>query len=215
MWKRKKKRTIEDVSVIKLLDDFVDLDVEDDSKRARDMDDDAYIRMMVEKEDKMKRERAKQNPPSGNQEYSEPQSDTYEPHCESDMSPEDEAVIEEIMKTQDVKEIPELTGRMKIATEFLQHEVRANESRQQARETLEKYRKDLPSIKKKKEAPVISEKLSPVKSCQICYFCIGERKVSGSCWCNCSNPARSSHAINRGSWVMSRLNLPCWKPMQD
>jgi len=57
MWKRKKKNTLENVPVTKLLDDFVDLDVEDDSKRAGDMSDDEYIRMMLKKDEQRQLER--------------------------------------------------------------------------------------------------------------------------------------------------------------
>ncbi len=49
MWKRKKKSTIESVSVDELLDDFVNLDVEDDSKRT-EMSDDDYVSMMLKKD---------------------------------------------------------------------------------------------------------------------------------------------------------------------
>ena len=65
-WKKRTKN-IDDVSVTKLLDEFVDLDVEDDSRR-KDMDDEEYIRMMVEKENKRKFEREKRRSLSGMQE---------------------------------------------------------------------------------------------------------------------------------------------------
>ncbi len=231
MWKRKKKKdTLENVSVTKLLDDFVDLDVEDDSKRAGDMGDDEYIAMMVKKEAQRKLERSKKDPkPTEHDEMpsplnesiekipppkSEPQSETFELHCENDVSPEDEAVIEEVMSSQFIQDEPDLTERMKVAVDFLQDEVTTSVSKREARETLEKYRKDIP-VTKKSASPIVSEKMAPVKSCQNCYFCIGERKLGGSCWCNCSNPGRSSHAVSKGSWVKSRLNLPCWKPTQE
>ena len=63
MRRKKRTKTIDDVSITKLLDEFVDLDVEDDSKR-KGMDDDEYIRMMVEKENKRKLEREKRNLPT-------------------------------------------------------------------------------------------------------------------------------------------------------
>lgn len=230
MRKKNKTKPIGEVSVSKLLDDFVDLDVEDDSKRARQLDDDEYIRMMLEKEDKRKQERAKRTPLSSMHDEEqtslnddiekplpqqiEPESETFEPTCESDLSLEDETSIEEIMKSQDLMEEPALSGRMKAAVEFLQDEVGASESKRKARKTLEKYRKDQP-VSKKEGTPVISEKISPVKTCQNCHFCVGERKVSGSCWCHCTNQGRSSHVVVKGSWVMSRLNLPCWKPPQE
>ena len=47
---RRRPRTIGDVSVTSLLDDFVDPDVEDESKRQHEMDDDEYISMMLKKD---------------------------------------------------------------------------------------------------------------------------------------------------------------------
>ncbi|MGY5860625.1 MAG: hypothetical protein RTU63_14745 [Candidatus Thorarchaeota archaeon] len=229
---RRKKRTksIDDVSVTKLLDEFVDLDVEDESKR-KEMNDDEYMRMMVEKENKRKLEREKRNPPPTTHEPAmttsvdvveespppvvEPMKEVFPVTCENDLSAEDEADIAEIMKTQDSMDEPVLTGRMKASVEFLQDEVKSSESKRAASKTLERYRKDPPISKMKEVAPIISEKRAPLKRCQSCYFCVGERKVSGSCWCHCTNPARSTHAVAKGSWVKSRMNLPCWKAPQD
>ncbi len=47
MWKRKKKNT---VSVNELLDDFVNLDAENDSYRAAEMNDEDYVNMMLKKD---------------------------------------------------------------------------------------------------------------------------------------------------------------------
>ena len=69
--------------------------------------------------------------------------------------------------------------------------------------------------KKKSEPPIISEKISTVKRCQNCYFSIREKKISGSHWCHCTNPGRSTNIDSKGSWVKSLLNLPCWKPTQE
>jgi len=230
MHRKKRSKTIDDVSVTKLLDEFVDLDVEDDAKR-KDMDDDEYIQMMVEKENKRNLERAKRTLPGRThddvetsltkstekppQERGKQMEEVFPASCENDISPEDEADVDEIMKTQDLMDEPILTGRMKASVEFLQSEVKSSESKRAARKTLEKYRKDQPISKKKEVTPVISEKRAPIKRCQNCYFCIGERKVSGSCWCHCTNPARSTHEVAKGSWVKSRMNLPCWKPPQE
>lgn len=47
MWKRKKKNT---VSVNELLDDFVNLDIENDSNRVAEMNDEDYVSMMLKKD---------------------------------------------------------------------------------------------------------------------------------------------------------------------
>ena len=230
MRRRKRTKTIDDVSVTKLLDDFVDLDVEDDSKR-KDMDDNEYIRMMIEKENQRKLVRERRTSPiekhddtpttpdEGSEkiplQVSEPVEEVFPETCDNDLSPEDEAEIEGIMKTQGMMDEPVLTGSMKASVEFLQEKVKSSEAKRSARKTLEKYRKDSPTGKKKEVAPTISKKRAPLKRCQSCYFCVEEKKISGSCWCHCTNPGRSTHAIVKGSWVKSRMNLPCWKPPQE
>ena len=57
MRKRKRTKTIDDVAVSKLLDDFVDLDIKDDSKRETDMNDEEYVSMMLKKDAMRKIER--------------------------------------------------------------------------------------------------------------------------------------------------------------
>jgi hypothetical protein len=228
-WKKKTKN-IDEISVAKLLDDFVDLDVEADDKR-KEMNDDEYIRMMVEKEEKRKRVRAKKTAglkENGDaeahseglvEESTKKQIETIEEvfpaTCEHDLSPEDEADIEEIVKTQDMMDEPALTGRMKASVKSLQGEMKSSEAKHATRKTFEKSREKIADSGMKKTAPIVSEKRTPIKRCQNCYFCVGERKISGSCWCHCTNPARSTHAVVRGSWVKSRMNLPCWKVRQE
>jgi len=119
------------------------------------------------------------------------------------------------MSSQAIEDVSDLTERMKVAVDFLQDDVESGVSKRKAIKTLEKFRKEDIPVTKKSASPIISEKISPVKSCQNCYFCVGEKKLSGSCWCHCTNSGRSAHAVSNGSWVKSRLNLPCWKPTQE
>jgi len=49
--------------------------------------------------------------------------ESIEPPVESTMLPEDEAIIEDIMKSQSIEDIPALTGRMKVAVDFVQWEM--------------------------------------------------------------------------------------------
>ncbi|TFG33103.1 hypothetical protein EU528_01220 [Candidatus Thorarchaeota archaeon] len=231
MRESKKTKSIDDLSVSKLLDDFVDLSAEEESKRARELDDEEYIRMMIEKEESRKKERIKKIPAASTHnevhptqekiieratlQLDEQELETFPLTCERDLSPEETAIIEEIMKTQDMMDEAAQTGRKKISPEVPQNEISPREARRKARETLAKHRKDTPTSEKKRDTPVVSEKRAPIKRCQTCYFCVKERKVGGACWCSCSNPGRSTHAVVRGSWVMSRMNLPCWKAQQD
>ena len=97
-----------------------------------------------------------------------------------------------------------------------------------AKKTLNKYRKGpeasskgMPEEKtalnkrRKQEPPVLSEKLSPVKRCQNCYYCVTVRTVGGSSWCNCTNPGRSAEGNPQKRWIKSRINLPCWKTKEQ
>ena len=90
--------------------------------------------------------------------------------------------------------------------------------KREAKKTLEKYKRDEPlnlsASAPKPEPPVVSEKMSQVRKCQNCYYCIASRKVSGSWWCHCTNPGRSTECeVQTHSWVTSKLNLSCWKPL--
>ncbi|MCK4568114.1 MAG: hypothetical protein KAU48_12485 [Candidatus Thorarchaeota archaeon] len=142
---RKRTKTIDDISVEKLLDDFASFHVEDDSKHANDIDDDEYVSMMLKKDANRKLERLKRNHTSTEhgeiqrksedleastssdesveilQHHNEPEK--IEGPVESVMLPEDEAIIEDIMKSQSIEDIPALTGRMKVAVDFVQWEM--------------------------------------------------------------------------------------------
>ncbi len=145
---RKKTKTIDDVSVEKLFDDFVH--VEEDSKRVNDIDDDEYVSMMLKKDANRKLERLKRKPISTEHDvmqrkskdleayfpsieiddiirpHNEPELEENEGPVEKTMLSEDEAIIEEIMKSQGTEDIPALTGRMKVAVEFVQWEMGTN-----------------------------------------------------------------------------------------
>ncbi len=132
---RKRTKTIDDISVEKLFDDFVDIRAENDSKHLNDIDDDEYVTMMLKKDANRKLERLKRKPksmeesPSGDeihevlQQHNEPEPEKIEGPEKSEMLPEDEAMVEEIMKSQSIGDIPALTGRMKVAVDFVQWEM--------------------------------------------------------------------------------------------
>ncbi|MHA2177427.1 MAG: hypothetical protein ACXABH_11520 [Candidatus Thorarchaeota archaeon] len=66
-------------------------------------------------------------------------------------------------------------------------------------------------LKKPRDRPVVSEKVTAMKKCETCYFCVDSKHVGGSSWCHCSNLARSQDTTAATSWVRSRLNLTCWQ----
>ena len=144
---RKRTKTIDDVSVEKLFDDFVHVHVEEDSKHVNDIDDDEYVSMMLKKDANRKLERLKRKPISTEHDvmqrksedleayfpsieideiirpHNEPELEENEGPVEKTMLPEDEAMVEEIMRSQSIEDIPALTGRMKVAVEFVQWEM--------------------------------------------------------------------------------------------
>jgi len=297
MGREKKTKTVKDVSLSELLDDFVNLDVVEDPQSVTGLTDEDYINMMLKKEAKRKITQLSQELDSSTSEKTmEKNADVEEifescqgcfystrvvrvvetllcactnserelearysnykwwvisqkkPRCwrsppksaidailrrRIELYSEDGQNIErrEVQLDEanpirpvagDTKissvsiEATELTPKTQAAVEFLRDELITSSSRRGALKTLEKYRKELPVVReKKKEKPVISEKMSPMRRCQNCYFCVAKRSFNGVYWCHCSNPGRSIEASPGISWVKSRLNLPCWKPLQD
>ncbi len=145
-WRRRTK-TIDDISAEELLDDFASFHVEDDSKHVNDIDDDEYVSMMLKKDANRKLERMKRthistehgevqrdsedletSPPSDDiveviPQQAEPKTEKNEGPVEKTMLPEDEAFIEDIMRSQGIEDIPALTGRMKVAVDYVQWEM--------------------------------------------------------------------------------------------
>ena len=133
---RKKTKTIEDISVEDLFDDFVHVHVEEDSKHVNDIDDDEYVSMMLKKDANRKLERLKRNPIPISTEHAvmqrksedleaspQPEPERIKVPVERTMLPEGETLVEEIMRSQSIEDIPALTGRMKVAVEFVQWEM--------------------------------------------------------------------------------------------
>ena len=140
---RKRTKTIDDISAEELLDDFASFHVDDDSKHVNDIDDDEYVSMMLKKDANKKIERMKRtHMPTEHDEsedleayfptveideisqpHTEPRPESNETPVESTMLPEDEALVEDIMKSQGIEDIPALTGRMKVAVDFVQWEM--------------------------------------------------------------------------------------------
>jgi hypothetical protein len=65
------------------------------------------------------------------------------------------------------------------------------------------------SFTKETNEPIVSEKLSPVKSCQNCYYCVDSKRLGSIVWCKCSNALRIAEA-GVGIWISSKINLDCW-----
>ncbi len=148
MSKGKKSKSIEDVTVSELLDDFVSLDVPNNRSKSTEVTDEDYVTSMLKKD--AKRELAKY--------------------------------------------------RKESATS-------SNKMLEEKSTFIKKKRKHGP--------PVLSEKLSPVRRCQSCYYRVAVRTIGGSSWCNCTNSGRSAEGSPEKRWIESGLNLPCWKTKQQ
>ena len=88
MRNRKKHKTIDDVSVSQLLDDFTKWEVQD-SKHTNEVDDETYIRMMLEKDVLMKLERTKRETTiQKHEKMSDPRSDTLDENIRQRFFPD-------------------------------------------------------------------------------------------------------------------------------
>ncbi len=148
MSKRKKSKSIEDVTVSELLDDFVSLEEPDNRYESTEVTDEDYVTSMLKKDAKKTLAKYRKEP-----------------------------------------------------------ETSANERSEEKNTPIKR--------KKREDAPVLSERLSPMRRCQSCYFCVAVRTVGGSSWCNCTNPGRSTEGSPEKRWIKSRLNLLCWKTKQQ
>lgn len=156
---RKRTKTIDDISVEKLLDDFASFHVEDDSKRMNDIDDDEYVSMMLKKDANRKIERLKRKPISTEHseikrksqdleayfpsieideitpQHNEPEPEKIEGPIKKTMLPEDEALVEDIMRSQGIEDVPALSMRMKVAVEYVQWEMGSSVSNKKPRKS--------------------------------------------------------------------------------
>jgi len=243
MRNRKKPKNIADLSVSQLLDDFLSPDTLDTNSSTKDIDDEEYIRMMLQKDTMRQLERTKreaQITPSPRSETIDDSlrqrffPDVDERPVEKELPPEvkekppekivlppeekvappDNGIVAEILDSIVVKDVSGLASRMKEAVDFLQDEMGTSDAERKLVEALERYKPAETS--EKKSGPLLyNDNVLVLKRCQNCYFCVGERNRNGSVWCLCTNPDRSPDVEIEDSWVKSGINLSCWKTQQD
>ena len=242
MRNRKRHKTIDDVSVSQLLDDFLRVDVIDSGKPAKDIGDEEYIRMMLKKDAQMKLERTRrENQAHVRRMESTPQNDTIDEDIrkrffpdvsgslfekkappvekvqppEEKLVPPDNGIVAEILDSLVVKDVSGLAAQMKDAVEFVQEEMGTSEHERRLIEALEECMKPAGCAPKKSDPSTFNDNVLLLKRCQNCYFCVGEKNTNGSVWCLCTNQDRSTEVEIEDSWVKSTLNLSCWKAAQD
>jgi hypothetical protein len=135
---RKGKKTVNDFSVSQLLDDFLSPEIEPGGKSTNEMDDEEYIRMMLEKERQRTIERTKRTFRSRSEKIPSSQKDKldqyiqerYFPYMDDrlpkEVTPEDR-FVEEILDTLVVKDVSNLASKMKQAVDFVQEEMGTTE----------------------------------------------------------------------------------------
>jgi hypothetical protein len=132
---RKRKKTIDEFSVSQLLDDFLSPKNDASGKSVNEMDDEEYIRMMLEKDKQRTLERKKRAFHSKRVKTPRLQKETldknirlkYFPYMDEglfkkEISPED-ILVEEILDTLVVKDVSELASQMRVAVDFVQEEM--------------------------------------------------------------------------------------------
>ncbi len=138
---RKKPKTIDDLSVTKLLDDFVRLDASPIEKPTHDMSDEDYIKMMLKKhvQRELERSRRESSLPERERTQSMP-SDTldeaiqrrYFPYVNDDSTqtkmPVEDDIVNEIMGTLTAEDVSELAAKMRKAVDFVQDELGESDS---------------------------------------------------------------------------------------
>ncbi|MFX1484624.1 MAG: hypothetical protein ACFFCP_15710 [Promethearchaeota archaeon] len=131
----KKQKTINDFSVLQLLDEFLSPETEPSRKSANEMDDKEYIRMMLRKERQRTKERTKRahqlrrdkNPRFQKDTLDENIRKRYFPDVDEkplkkEVTPED-IFVEEIVNTIVVKDVSVLASKMIQAVNFVQEEM--------------------------------------------------------------------------------------------
>jgi len=222
---KKKQKSIDDLSVSQLLDEFLHPESSPSETTVQDIDDEEYIKMMLKKDIQKELERLrrqgktpKKTPVTTKEDIIDGDikerffPDVSEEYTEEE-EPVEEGIIAEILDSLVANDMPSLAAKMREAVNFVQDEMGVSESEQRLVEALDRYRK---MVESKRVLPQDSnDGVLVLKRCQNCYFCIGERPRKGAVWCLCNNPDRTPDVETDDSWVKNSINLSCWRPREN
>ena len=225
MRNRKRQKTIDDISVSKLLDDFIRFDASPSQKTTDDMDDEEYIKMMLRKHVQRERERTRRERilPKANRPRST-QKDFLDEDIRRrffpDMNEEssatekttEENIVNEILDSLTAEDVSDLAAMMREAVDFVENEMGTSEAERRLAEALERCRETLEC--EETVSHISNDNVLVLKRCQNCFYCAGEQTRRGSVWCLCDNQDRTLEVETDDSWVKNSINLSCWTPQE-
>ncbi len=221
---KKKHKSIDDLSVSQLLDEFIRPEDSPSETTVPDIDDEEYIRMMLKKDVQRELERLRRQGKTPSKTLT-PQKDTIDEEIKERFFPDvseetagedmlvEESIVTEILDSLVANDMSSLAAKMREAVNFVQNEIGVSESEQRLVEALGRYRK---MVESRSVLPQGSDdNVLVLKRCQNCYFSEGERTRKGTVWCLCTNPDRTPEVETDDSWVKNTINLPCWTQSND
>ena len=225
MRNKKKQKSIDDVSVSQLLDEFLHPETSHSETAVQEIDDEEYIRMMLKKDVQRELERLRRTSKTPTKTPVETKKgildrtikerffpDVSEGSAEEE-APAEDSIVTEILDSLVANDMPTLSAKMREAVNFVQDEMGVSESEKRLTDALNRYRK---MVESGRVLPHISnDNVLVFKRCQNCYYSAGERTRRGVVWCLCENSDRTPDVETDGSWVKNSINLSCWTQSKE
>ncbi len=216
---KKKQKSIDDLSVSQLFDEFIHPEAAPSETTVDDMNDEEYVKMMLKKDvqrelERLRRQRklqSKEPTPTKKETIDEDIKERFFPDASEETAEEEpieESIVTDILNSLVTNDMPSLAAKMREAVDFVQDEMGVSESEHRLVEALDRYRKMVDSRKVLPQGS--DDNVLVLKRCQNCYYCAGERTRRGAVWCLCKNPDRTPEVETDDSWVKNSINLSCW-----
>ena len=225
MHNKKKQKSIDDISVSQLLDEFLHPEAKPSETTEQDMDDEEYIRMMLKKDVQRELERLRRKGKTPSKTPTITKDDTLDKAIKERFFPDvskesteeevpvEDTIVTEILDSLVANDMPSLAAKMREAVNFVQDEMGVSESEQRLVDALDRYRKMVESKRVLQQGS--DDNVLVLKRCQNCYYSAGEQTRKGVVWCLCNNPDRAPEVETVDSWVKNNINLPCWSQSKD